>query len=73
MEHLLLSAGLPLLFVLIMLESAGIPLPGETALIAAAILASRGHYRIWEVVAVAAVAAIVGDNGGDWVGRIWGR
>jgi membrane protein DedA with SNARE-associated domain len=73
MEHLLLSAGLPLLFVLIMLESAGTPLPGETALIAAAILASRGHYRIWEVVAVAAVAAIVGDNGGYWVGRIWGR
>jgi membrane protein DedA with SNARE-associated domain len=73
MEHLLLSAGLPLLFVLIMLESAGTPLPGETALIAAAILASRGHYRIWEVIVVAAVAAIVGDNGGYWVGRIWGR
>ncbi len=73
MEHLLTSAGLGLLFVLVMLESAGIPLPGETALIAASILASRGHYRIWEVIAITAVAAIVGDNGGYWVGRRWGR
>ena len=73
MEHLLVSAGLGLLFVFVMLESAGIPLPGETALIAAAILASRGHYKIWEVIAVAAAAAIIGDNGGYWVGRHWGR
>jgi membrane protein DedA with SNARE-associated domain len=72
-EHLVLSAGLGLLFVLVMLESAGIPLPGETALIAASILAARGHYEIWEVIVVAASAAIVGDNGGYWVGRIWGR
>jgi membrane protein DedA with SNARE-associated domain len=72
-EHLVLSAGLGLLFVLIMLESAGIPLPGETALIAASILATRGHYEIWEVIVVAAAAAIIGDNGGYWVGRIWGR
>lgn len=69
----MLSAGLGLLFVLVMLESAGIPLPGETALIAASILAARGHYEIWEVIVVAASAAIIGDNGGYWVGRIWGR
>jgi membrane protein DedA with SNARE-associated domain len=73
MEHVLLSAGLWLLFVFVMLESAGIPLPGETALIAAAILASRGDYAIWQVIVIAAAAAIVGDNGGYWVGRIWGR
>ena len=73
MEHLLVTAGLGLLFVFVMLESAGIPLPGETALIAAAILASRGNYAIWEVIVIAAAAAIVGDNGGYWVGRIWGR
>jgi membrane protein DedA with SNARE-associated domain len=72
-EHWLLSAGLGLLFVLVMLESAGIPLPGETALIAAAILAGRGHYPIWEVIAVAGSAAIIGDNGGYWAGRLWGR
>jgi membrane protein DedA with SNARE-associated domain len=73
MEHLLLSAGLGLLFLFVMLESAGIPLPGETALIAAAILAERGHYAIWEVIVIASAAAIIGDNGGYWVGRIWGR
>jgi len=73
MEQVLISAGLWLLFVFVMLESAGIPLPGETALIAAAILASRGHYPIWEVIVIAAAAAIIGDNAGYWVGRIWGR
>ena len=73
MEHLIETAGLGLLFLFVMLESAGIPLPGETALIGAAVLASRGHFRIWEVIVIAAAAAIVGDNGGYWVGRIWGR
>src|SRR5919197_3438687 len=73
MEHLVESYGLGLLFVLIMLESAGIPLPGETALIGASVLASQGHFDIVWVIAVAASAAIIGDNGGYWGGRIWGR
>lgn len=73
MTHLLLSYGLILLFGAIAAESAGIPLPGETALIAAAILAERGHYSIVEVIAVAAAAAIVGDNVGYWIGRTGGR
>jgi membrane protein DedA with SNARE-associated domain len=72
-ESLLLSAGLGLLFVFIMLESAGIPLPGETMLIAAGILAERGHYEIWQVIVIAAAAAIIGDNGGYWAARIWGK
>jgi membrane protein DedA with SNARE-associated domain len=62
--------GLPLLFVLIALESAGIPLPGETALITAAIASSQGHLApIQWVLVVAASAAIIGDNGGYWAGR----
>lgn len=65
--------GLGLLFLLVMLESAGVPLPGETALIGASILASQGHFDIVAVIAVAAAAAILGDNGGYWVGRKWGR
>ncbi len=73
MTHTLTTYGLGLLFVLILLESAGLPLPGETALIAAAILASRGHFDIVVVIAVAAAAAIIGDNGGYYVGRRWGR
>src|SRR6202011_4896376 len=48
--------------------------PGETALIAFGVLASRGHYSITSVIAVAAAAAIVGDNLGYWlIGRLGGR
>src|SRR2546421_10255615 len=67
------SAGLPLLFVLVALESGGVPLPGETALIVAAVLAQRGHFNIAAVIAVAATAAILGDNAGYWAARKGGR
>jgi membrane protein DedA with SNARE-associated domain len=72
---LLLDYGLVLLFLLIAIESAGIPLPGETALIAAAVLArpEHGTYSLFWVIVVAAAAAIVGDNVGYWLGRIGGR
>ena len=73
MTQLLVDHGLILLFAVVALESAGVPLPGETALIAASILAAEGHYSITWVIAIAAVAAILGDNGGYWVGRRWGR
>ena len=75
MTHLLLSYGLVLLFAVVAAESAGVPLPGETALIAAAILATPKyhHYSIVTVIAVAATAAIVGDNVGYWIGRTGGR
>jgi membrane protein DedA with SNARE-associated domain len=65
--------GLVALFLVVMLESGGLPLPGETALIAAAIFASQGKLDIFEVIAVAAAAAIIGDNLGYWVGRTGGR
>jgi membrane protein DedA with SNARE-associated domain len=71
-ESLLTSVGLGLLFVLIMLESAGIPLPGETALIAAGLLAAKGHYEIWQVIVIAAAAAIICDNLGYWAARHYG-
>jgi membrane protein DedA with SNARE-associated domain len=70
--HLLLDYGLVLLFVLVAIESAGIPLPGETALITAAVLAHH-HYGIEWVIVVAAAAAIAGDNIGYWLGRLGGR
>jgi membrane protein DedA with SNARE-associated domain len=70
---LLSDYGLFLLFAVVGLESFGVPLPGETALIGAGILAERGHFDIVAVIAVAAAAAIVGDNGGYWVGRTGGR
>jgi membrane protein DedA with SNARE-associated domain len=72
--HFITNHGLPLLFAVVMIESFGVPLPGETALIAFAILASQGHYPIAEVIAVAAAGAIVGDNLGYWlIGRYGGR
>jgi membrane protein DedA with SNARE-associated domain len=70
-EHFFTHNGLPVLFVVIMLESFGIPLPGETALIAFGVLASQGHYDITWVIVVAAAAAIVGDNFGYWVIGRW--
>jgi membrane protein DedA with SNARE-associated domain len=73
MTELLLEHGLIVLFVLVAMESAGVPLPGETALVAAAILAERGHYSLVAVIVVAAAAAIAGDNAGYWIGRKGGR
>jgi membrane protein DedA with SNARE-associated domain len=70
--HFITTHGLPLLFLVVMLESFGIPLPGETALIAFGILAAQGHYSIWQVIAVAATGAIVGDNLGYWIIGRWG-
>jgi membrane protein DedA with SNARE-associated domain len=55
------------------LESAGLPVPGETALIAAAVLASQGHMQIAAVIALAAAGAIAGDNVGYLLGRRLGR
>jgi membrane protein DedA with SNARE-associated domain len=65
--------GLLALFLLVMLESSGVPLPGETALITAGIFASRGDVVIDEVILVAALGAIVGDNIGYWLGREGGN
>jgi membrane protein DedA with SNARE-associated domain len=67
------NVGLPVLFALIAVESMGVPLPGETALFAAAILASKGKLSIEAVIGVAAAAAILGDNVGYLIGRRFGR
>jgi membrane protein DedA with SNARE-associated domain len=72
-QSLVHQYGLVLLFLLIAMESAGIPLPGETALVGAGVLASRGDFDIVAVIAVAATGAIVGDNIGYAIGRIGGR
>ncbi len=60
------------IFLLVALESAGVPMPGETALVSAAVFAGRGDFHIGLVIACAAAAAILGDNAGYWVGREFG-
>jgi membrane-associated protein len=72
-DHLVQVAGYPLLFLLVMGESSGVPIPGETALITAAVLASRGKLSIELVIVLAATGAIVGDNIGYLIGRKGGR
>ena len=60
-------------FVVVALESAGVPMPGETILISSAVYAgSTGNLNVVLIVAAAAAAAILGDNVGYWVGRRWG-
>jgi membrane protein DedA with SNARE-associated domain len=73
--NLLTQYGLVLLFAAVAIESAGLPIPGETTLITAAFLA-RPEYHHWSlvsVIVVAALAAIIGDNIGYWLGRKGGR
>jgi membrane protein DedA with SNARE-associated domain len=65
--------GYAAVFALIAVETMGIPVPGETALIAAALLAHDGQLSIVPLVAIAAAAAIIGDNVGFAIGRHGGR
>jgi membrane protein DedA with SNARE-associated domain len=68
------SSGLGyLLPAIIGLESMGIPSPGETALVLAAILASQGKLQIWLVLVIGITSAIMGDNIGYVLGRKFGR
>lgn len=70
MHGLIHTYGLWALFTVVMLECMGIPMPGETALVTAALYAGSTHrIGIASVVLVAATAAIIGDNIGYLIGR----
>ncbi|HEY6311345.1 MAG TPA: hypothetical protein VIY52_11145 [Streptosporangiaceae bacterium] len=61
------------MFLFVALEGVGVPMPGETALIAAAVYAgSARRLNVGLIALVAAVAAIAGDNGGYWPGQYGG-
>lgn len=62
-----------LLPAIIGLESMGVPSPGETALVLAAVLASQGKLHIWLVILIGVSSAIIGDNAGYLLGRHFGR
>jgi undecaprenyl-diphosphatase len=65
--------GYLIVFALVGAESTGVPVPGETALITAGVLAHNGQFTIQLVIVVAAAGAIVGDNIGYVIGRTGGR
>jgi membrane protein DedA with SNARE-associated domain len=68
-DHLVSSWGYWAVALLVGAESVGVPLPGETILIVAAIYAGHTHkLAVWVLFLVAAAAAIVGDNIGFWIG-----
>ena len=58
----------PVLLLLVLLESLGVPLPGEIALVTAAAYASHGRISITVVIALAAIGASVGGVLGYWIG-----
>ena len=67
---LLSTYGYGLILAVVALESAGVPLPGETVLVSAAVYAgSTQNLAIAGVIAAAAAGAILGDNVGFWIGR----
>ncbi len=67
------SYGYLVVFLLVMLESIGVPVPGETALIGAALYAGSTHkLEILGVIGVAIAGAIIGDNIGFSIGRYGG-
>ena len=70
LDSLFHQYGYTAVFVIIMLESIGLPLPGETLMVAAALYtASTHHLNIVLLVAFAAAAAICGDQIGYFIGR----
>ncbi|HEY5161357.1 MAG TPA: DedA family protein, partial [Gaiellaceae bacterium] len=72
-ETLLKIIGLPLVFFGVGIESMGIPIPGETVLVIAAVTAGHGTLVPWQVALCAWAGAVVGDNIGYALGRHYGE
>lgn len=72
-EPFIRDYGLPALFLIVYLESLGAPLPGESALIGASVMAIRGDLPIAGVFLTVWIAAVLGDSTGYVIGRVGGR
>src|SRR5262245_34951646 len=72
-EPYLKAYGAIAIFVMVYLESLGSPLPGETGVIAASLLAGKGELNIFTLYPAVLFAAILGDSTGYWIGRLGGR
>jgi membrane protein DedA with SNARE-associated domain len=71
--HLVSRYGYLIVLFGVMAESTGVPLPGETILLAAGILAQRGNLDVGDVIFFGILGAVVGDQIGYWAGREGGR
>jgi membrane protein DedA with SNARE-associated domain len=65
--------GYLVVFFGVMLESTGVPLPGETILLTSGFLAQRGRLDLGDAIVFGTLGAVVGDQIGYWVGRKGGR
>jgi len=73
LHHLIATYGYGVVLLFVGIEGIGIPLPGETTLITAAIIAGTGReLDIYGVILAAIVGAVIGDNLGFWLGRLLG-
>src|SRR5437016_5781346 len=72
-EHYMLLYGYWAVFFGVMLENAGVPVPGETILLVAGYFAATGEFHIALVMLIAATGAVIGDNIGFAIGHHYGR
>ena len=72
-EPAIAAYGAWALLIILYFESFGVPLPGESALIAAALLATRGYLEVEHVFLAAWTGAVLGDSTGYLIGRFGGR
>jgi membrane protein DedA with SNARE-associated domain len=72
-EQFMTAYGYWAVFFGVMLENAGLPIPGETILLVAGYFSSTGHFDIALVMLIAAIGAVTGDNIGFAIGHHYGR
>jgi membrane protein DedA with SNARE-associated domain len=72
-EQYMLAYGYWAVFFGVMLENAGVPIPGETILLIAGYFASTGEFHLALVMLIAASGAVIGDNIGFAIGHHYGR
>jgi membrane protein DedA with SNARE-associated domain len=73
MDHLLTEYGYATVALLVAAEGLGIPLPGETALIAGAAFSAHGHLSLLWVIVTATIGVAAGGCGGYWIGKTGGQ
>ena len=67
-SNFLVQYGYLAVFLGIFLEDFGVPIPGETLLIEASVLAAKGRFNIWIVASLGILAGFLGDNIGYGIG-----